>query len=388
FKVPASGEYEVPLACGEPVTDLDFINARYGSISGMKLDGSTEEPVPGIVIELWKDGEKVAEDITDTNGAYSFAGLLPGTYTVKEALTGEQLAEWYIVSPEDGVYEGIELGCGEEIVDLDFVNCQRGSISGTKWEDLNANGNDDVGEPGVSGVTIVLLDEEGNKVASDVTDSDGNYSFTGLKPGTYTVLEELTAELLAEWYIVFPEEGVYKGVDVFCGEDTGDIDFFNARYRKITGYKYNDANGNGNYEPGVDTRWDGSDIPITITLYQGDEVIDTYIIDSSDGMYEFTGLLPGDYTIVETYPDDKGIQSAYTSIDITLLPDADLVVEKVFLNFIVQTQPIIITPVQPQVQGELPATGFDQLPLIFAAGLLMLLGLMALMLGILRLHKS
>jgi protocatechuate 3,4-dioxygenase beta subunit len=388
FKVPASGEIEVPLECGQSIEGVDFVNARYGSISGTKLDGSTEESVPGILIELWKDGEKIAEDITDENGAYSFTGLMPGTYTVKEALTGEQLAEWYVVSPEDGVYEGVDLECGEEIVDLDFVNCRYGSISGTKWEDLNADGNEDEGEPEVAGVTIVLLDEEGNKVTSDITDSEGNYSFTGLKSGTYTVMEELTAELLAEWYIVYPDEGVYKEIVVVCGQDTGNIDFFNARYRKITGYKYNDVDGNGDFDPAIDTLWDGSDIPITITLYQGSTVIDTYVIDSADGMYEFTGLLPGDYTIEETYPEGEGIQSAYTSIDVTLYPDADLVVEKVFLNFIVEAEPIIIVPVEPQVQGELPATGLNQLPLIFAAGLLMLLGLMALMLGIVQMRKS
>jgi hypothetical protein len=205
------------------------------------------------------------------------------------------------------------------------------------------------------------------------------------------VMEELTAELLAEWYIVYPDEGVYKEIVVVCGQDTDNIDFFNARYRKITGYKYNDVNASGVYEPDVDTLWDGSDIPITILLFQGGKQIDVYVIDSTDGMYEFTGLLPGDYTIEEIIPEGKDVTTkAATRIDVILYPDEDLVVERVFLNYVEAALPIIIEPVVPPAVGteQLPATGLNQLPLIFAAGLLMLLGLMALMLGIVQMRKS
>ena len=43
----------------------------------------------------------------------------------------------------------------------------------------------DNGEPGLSGVTVNLLDQYGGWLASKVTDEDGAYQFTGLAPGSY-----------------------------------------------------------------------------------------------------------------------------------------------------------------------------------------------------------
>lgn len=68
-------------------------------------------------------------------------------------------------------------------------------ILGTKWDDRNGNGVRDSGEPGLAGVTI-YIDLNGNRVLDpgepqDVTNTIGQYAFTGLEPGTYTVREVL-----------------------------------------------------------------------------------------------------------------------------------------------------------------------------------------------------
>src|SRR3989344_9100685 len=82
-----------------------------------------------------------------------------------------------------------------------------GSISGKKYNDLNHNGIKDAGEPGLMGWTINLygtVKEHGwnwwrgfkwgfwkNKevVETEVTDINGNYSFSNLADGTYIVRE-------------------------------------------------------------------------------------------------------------------------------------------------------------------------------------------------------
>ncbi|AFZ20509.1 DVUA0089 family protein [Allocoleopsis franciscana] len=66
-------------------------------------------------------------------------------------------------------------------------------IQGTKWNDLNGNGVQDTGEAGLAGWTI-YLDQNNNGTldtgeTSTTTDANGNYSFTGLAAGTYTVAE-------------------------------------------------------------------------------------------------------------------------------------------------------------------------------------------------------
>lgn len=64
------------------------------------------------------------------------------------------------------------------------------SIGDFVWEDLNANGVQDAGEPGVAGFPVSLVGEDldGNPVShTTTTDADGKYSFPDLASGTYTV---------------------------------------------------------------------------------------------------------------------------------------------------------------------------------------------------------
>ncbi|SEQ38085.1 Por secretion system C-terminal sorting domain-containing protein [Neolewinella agarilytica] len=55
------------------------------------------------------------------------------------------------------------------------------------WNDLNGDGLQTVGEPGVEGVVVNLKDEDGNIIASTTTDENGFYNFSLLAPGTYSV---------------------------------------------------------------------------------------------------------------------------------------------------------------------------------------------------------
>lgn len=58
------------------------------------------------------------------------------------------------------------------------------SIGDLVWLDRNANGIQDAGEPGFSGVEVLLLDDGGRQLASTFTDINGKYSFAGLETGT------------------------------------------------------------------------------------------------------------------------------------------------------------------------------------------------------------
>ncbi|CAN7345707.1 beta strand repeat-containing protein [Rhizobium sp. LjRoot254] len=72
-----------------------------------------------------------------------------------------------------------------------------GSLTGTKFEDLDGDGIKDAGEPGMGGVTIFIdTDKDGVRDAgerSTVTDANGNYTFFGVPLGTYQIDEEVPA---------------------------------------------------------------------------------------------------------------------------------------------------------------------------------------------------
>ena len=63
------------------------------------------------------------------------------------------------------------------------------TYSGTVYNDLNGNGMDDGGDPGLQGWTVELLDSNGNILATTTSAADGSYSFTDLLAGNYTIEE-------------------------------------------------------------------------------------------------------------------------------------------------------------------------------------------------------
>ena len=62
-----------------------------------------------------------------------------------------------------------------------------GSIGDTVFNDRNANGTQDNGEPGIANATLILRNSSGQEVSRTTTNSNGIYGFTGLELSNYTV---------------------------------------------------------------------------------------------------------------------------------------------------------------------------------------------------------
>ena len=163
--------------------------------------GDDEQRFKGVTVALLnEDGTPVLNAngqpmtaVTDENGAYQFVGLAPGAYRV------------VIVDPDKGDLAGLlptqaYTGRGAtqaavtisdaSVQGVDFGLVAPASIGDRVWDDVNANGSDE-GEPGIANVTVILTDADGAEVARTTTDANGNYRFTGLIPGTYTVTIEV-----------------------------------------------------------------------------------------------------------------------------------------------------------------------------------------------------
>jgi hypothetical protein len=78
-----------------------------------------------------------------------------------------------------------------------------GVIGDFIWNDLNGNGLQDDGEPGISDVLVYLEDEQG-VIDMTTTDSQGHYEFTGLCAGRYFVCPDNTS--VPEGFVPCPTE--------------------------------------------------------------------------------------------------------------------------------------------------------------------------------------
>lgn len=95
-----------------------------------------------------------------------------------------------------------------------LVVAEPSSISGLVWLDFNDDGEVNFGESAIEGVTIELLDDQGNVIDTTVTDADGVYAFTDLEAGTYTVREVQPLGYLDGQDVVGSEGGVLSNDQV------------------------------------------------------------------------------------------------------------------------------------------------------------------------------
>jgi len=81
-------------------------------------------------------------------------------------------------------------GCtAEKDFNVGTAPCARAAIGDFVWHDLNENGQQDAGEPGIPGVMVKLFDADNDSLlAAKVTDASGYYLFDNLDLGNYYVI--------------------------------------------------------------------------------------------------------------------------------------------------------------------------------------------------------
>lgn len=226
------------------LTDLFIPTAAAGSIHGTKWEdvnadsvrGADEPGLAGVFIYLdtnanysfdadepstitAKDDPATREDET---GTYSFSGLKPGEYLVREIVPdgfvqtyprldvpvpppgGPRIDGLPIFFPYDGHIVTLNETFGVRGVDFGNhrLDLTPGSASGFKWLDANGNGQRDGNEPGLEGVVIFAdldwnglpsVDEPQTRTTGDVLDTafdeTGFYDLPNLPQGSYMIRE-------------------------------------------------------------------------------------------------------------------------------------------------------------------------------------------------------
>ena len=233
--------------------------------------------------------------VTSANGNYSFANLGPGSYRIREVQTAGSTQT--TSNPAD-----ILVGDDDDITNVNFGNFQWIAIGGLKFNDVNGNGVQDVGDVGFAGVTI-FIDANLNGLLdlgelSTVTNASGSYSFTNIGPGTYRVREVLPAG---------STQTTPNPIDVVANSGTNitGINFgnFTNSFQLIVigGLKFNDVNSNGVQDVG-DVGLAGVTIFIDADLNGLLDAGELSTVTNASGFYSFTNIGPGTYRVREVLP--------------------------------------------------------------------------------------
>jgi uncharacterized repeat protein (TIGR01451 family) len=285
----------------------------YLDIDGDGNQSSDEPGIEGVRIELISaanGGFPIAETFTDENGNYSFGNLAADDYTVRiftNTLPNGGTGLIVTDDPDNGTAHEAEVTivAGEInlIQDFGYTVDVPNSISGTLWNDSDADGTQDGPENVLfEGVTINLLDPNGNIVGSTTTDANGDYSFTGLPDGTYTILVTDDGNVLAGHWLTdgtsdgsdLNSQAVDYTVSVSAGANdvTGDFGYY-VNLASIGNVIYRDDNNDGirdpASEPGI------TNVPVTLTIsYPNSDIISLTVFTDTFGNYSFNNLLADD----------------------------------------------------------------------------------------------
>jgi hypothetical protein len=232
------------------------INAGTGSISGsvfndVDADGIRdvgEGALAGRIVydDTNNDGKRQGYEPfarTDSNGNFTIA--YRGAWLHRVRLDGT--SGWRQTLPKNSLSASTFLNNAQQATGFTFGATPLAQISGTVFNDRNADGSKGSGEGSLVGWTVYLDANRNGALdageASTLSDSRGNYVFN-VPAGSYQV-----REIPAAGYRITSPSKTFYDLTVAAGEATTRF-FGNSTNVLISGYVFNDKNANGTKDAG------------------------------------------------------------------------------------------------------------------------------------------
>ena len=185
-----------------------------------------KDPKLGINVTIFHESlATVGATLTFTKNIKGLENL-PFTCEESGLVVNEALTNSYYTDPVTGDETDTEIN-----YDRAYVICGNpviGRLGDYVWEDLNANGIQDAGEPGISGVVVDLYDAGANGVCDSTSADDSFLDTTSTDSDGYYLFDNLNA---ANYCVVFPEAAAAldcsskdgnRGVAVYTSTTVGD----------------------------------------------------------------------------------------------------------------------------------------------------------------------
>jgi protocatechuate 3,4-dioxygenase beta subunit len=281
------------------------------------IQNNGEKGVPGVSVTLYNQlGVFITTTVTDKNGYYLFPFLTAGTYSIIfnnfpqifSLATQGQGGDSNLDSDPDpvtGRTPSFTLANGQSKTDIDAgLYSARATLGDYVWNDVNANGLQDINEPSVSGVTVHLFNSSNQYLSSAVTDASGYYLFFNLTPGSYYInVSDLPIQTVFTIQNagddgldsdINPATALSQTVTLAANDLNKTVDAglnMNAN-ASLEGYVWFDSNGDGLQTSG--------EVPVAgvlAILETPSGIILSRTITSGEGMYHFENVVPGAYKV-------------------------------------------------------------------------------------------
>lgn len=311
------------------LTDQDFIyNAASARLSVYLLydynlnqeKDNGEEAVSDLEVELFDcNGDFVSAGLTDADGLLDFEDIEAGEYYLSLLLPDNLSAADASYIDDKGLFttDCFTYELDEMLIELPLL--QLASIGDWVWHDKNSNGIQDEAEMGLESIDLELVDQNGEIIAQTSSDIDGFYAFNNLQPGDYYLQ---ISELESLFTLTFENEGDEELDSDFYEDNTVlrtptiSLDYFDTELdidlglvaaatvsgMSVSGQLWKDSNGDLEQldEQGLEG--------ILVQLFNCDDELISSSITNAQGVYEFTGLIEGNYYISIDNPGDYNFE--------------------------------------------------------------------------------
>lgn len=252
------------------ITTVNFqLVPHGGEIDGTVTDATTTLPISGATIRIFQGINLILTTTTNGAGFYSAPNLAPDNYLVEASATGYQTQ-----------VQGATVQVNTTTTVNFALESNPGTISGTVTDALTTN-------PIVDALVEVF--EESILIGFADTDGSGQYTISGLAPGSYIVTASATGY-----------QSKTEGASVISGLTTT-VDFSLSQIAGTIAGKVTNASTS-------------TPIPdATINVFHGVTLIASVSTDTN-GQYEIPGFAPGNYIVTASA---HGFSTAFTGASVT-----------------------------------------------------------------------
>lgn len=267
-----------------------------------------EKLMPGIMYKaLDSNGNEIAKGISDAQGKYSIESIYSGKLKLEFTAPKDYMFIQKSIRAEKSIIENVDeqkatsheydIIMGDNIANQDTSLIKSGKIYGRIFKDLNDNKVLDEAEFGLGNIKVEMLEND-SIIYSTLSDENGNYSFNGILPGSYSIRYTIENELCFANAKIEEKQYQTENFSFSEGDQKKMEDLAIIELAKLESIIYIDENGDMNKNPNEKLL---SGAKIRLVSSNGNYSQET--ISNTNGLFVFDNLRPTDYQLSIELPD-------------------------------------------------------------------------------------